>query len=197
MRKFNLFCCAAVSAFAILAAKASPPAAAWPPMPLVCAWYAIWCSMPQVGVPKYYSRDSYGRPSGVEVLINKTIIGTGTKAVSRILPPGFAAGGGGAGGLARGHLWAKYLGGPGNVSDNLVTVFQNPVNTPSMSKLEDCVANAALAGEYVAYQVTPIYNGAIDMPRAITIQALGHKGFQLEISLLNQQFRDPISMVCP
>jgi hypothetical protein len=87
-------------------------------------------------------------------------------------------------GHERGHLLARLLGGSGDEYENLVTLFRN-ANSPVMRDLERKVADAVLAGEIVRYRVSPIYNGTDLIPRAVTLRAVGKRGFQLHVSVLN------------
>lgn len=41
-------------------------------------------------------------------------------------------------------------------------------------------------GEIIRYRVIPIYDGANPIPKAVTMQARGTNGFQLDISILNK-----------
>ena len=52
-------------------------------------------------------------------------------------------------------------------------IYQNPVNTPIMSGFERQIAQAAEAGQTVQYTVTPIYEGADLVPKAITLRWIG------------------------
>ena len=127
--------------------------------------------------------DHLGRPTGVMVDINRNMIGTGTHASQSIRPPAF---GGGVSNHARGHLWGRQLGGPGDDARNLVTLFQNQVNSPVMSTFEGHVRAAIEAGESVRYWAVPIYRGDDLMPIAVTLRARGTAGFSLDVSVLNR-----------
>ena len=81
----------------------------------------------------YGEYDELGRPTAANALIVPSMIGTGTSAQQDIRPPGFISG------LdpnnhSRGHLIGRQLGGSGDEAKNLVTLYQNPVNTPYMTK---------------------------------------------------------------
>ena len=119
-----------------------------------------------------------------ETFVNATItsdmIGT---ASSSIKPPGFLGDGEGH---ARGHLLGRQLGGSGKDPRNLVTLHQNPVNTPVMSSFERQVRKAVEAGETVNYSVTPIYKGNRLIPSGVTLNATGSGGFQLYVTILNR-----------
>jgi hypothetical protein len=127
--------------------------------------------------------DALGRPTGASATITKDMLGTGTDALRSIKPPGFL---GGSANQARGHLIAKQLGGAGDDARNLVTLYQNPVNSPIMRGFENQVRAAVEAGEKVRYTVTPVYRGTEAVPRAITLSARGSNGFRLDVSVLNR-----------
>lgn len=95
--------------------------------------------------------DNLGRPTGVTATITKDMIGTGSKASQSIKPPGFLGGGPGSPGHARGHLLGNQLGGTGKDDRNLVTLYQNPVNSPVMRDFESFVRAAVEKGEVVRY----------------------------------------------
>ena len=84
----------------------------------------------------------------------------------------------GAAGQARGHLLGAQLGGSGNEVGNLVTILQNPANTPVMRGFENAAAAAVRGGETLNYSAVPIYQGANAVPRGITIMSSGSGGFQ-------------------
>jgi hypothetical protein len=136
---------------------------------------------PSVGTA-FNELDDLGRATGASATITEDILGTGTKASGSIKPPGY---GGQAAGQAKGHLIARSLGGSGGDARNLVTLYQNPVNTPIMSGFERAVANAVRAGETVRYEVVPIYRGSELVPRAVTLRATGSGGFNLHVTILN------------
>lgn len=119
--------------------------------------------------------------------ITSDMIGTGTKANSSIIPAGFEGGGPNSPGHARGHLLGKQLGGSGDDPRNLVTLFQNPVNSPVMRDLENSVRKAVENGEIVKYTVTPIYNGSELIPWGVTLNASGTGGFYLFLTVLNRK----------
>ena len=117
----------------------------------------------------YGELDNLGRPTAANALITPKMIGTGSGASQDIRPPGFISG------LdpnnhSRGHLIGKQLGGTGEDLKNLVTLYQNPVNTPYMTKYENMVRKAADEGETIRYRVTPIYEGEIGMPTAVLME---------------------------
>lgn len=122
----------------------------------------------------YGELDALGRPTGINATITRDMIGTGSSANSCIKPPGFLGGGEGH---ARGHLLGKQLGGSGSDPRNLVTLHQNPVNTPVMSSFERQVRKAVEAGETINYSATPIYKGNELLPSGVTLNAKGSGGF--------------------
>jgi DNA/RNA non-specific endonuclease/Bacterial TSP3 repeat len=126
--------------------------------------------------------DSLGRTTGAAATITRRMLGTGTSASRSVRPAGFA---GGQANHARGHLIARQLGGSGRDPRNLVTLYQNPVNTPVMRGFEQQVANAVRAGQTVRYEALPIYRGSELIPRAITLRATGNRGFRLNVTILN------------
>ncbi|MTI95550.1 MAG: hypothetical protein FH749_08685, partial [Firmicutes bacterium] len=132
----------------------------------------------------YGTLDHLGRPTGVRARITQDMIGTGSQASRSIRPPGF---GGRAKTHSRGHLLGRQLGGAGNDPRNLVTLYQNPVNTPVMSGYERMIRTAVEGGEVINYNVVPIYHGSNLVPRSVTITAQGDKGFNLALSILNRQ----------
>ncbi len=117
----------------------------------------------------YGEADDFGRPTTANALIKPDMIGTGTGAKQEIKPPGFISG------LdphnhSRGHLIGRQLGGSGDEAMNLVTLYQNPVNTPFMTKYENMVRKAADNGETIRYRVIPIYEGDIGMPAGVQME---------------------------
>lgn len=118
----------------------------------------------------YGKLDRLNRPTEANALIKPDMIGTGSSALQEIRPPGFISG------LdpnnhSRGHLIGKQLGGSGEDEKNLVTLYQNPVNTPYMTKYENMIRQAVDNGETVRYRVAPIYERDIGMPAAILMEA--------------------------
>lgn len=117
----------------------------------------------------YGEYDEYNRPTTANALIKPEMIGTGSGAKQEIKPPGFISG------LdphnhSRGHLIGRQLGGSGEDPKNLVTLYQNPVNTPFMTKYENMVRKAADNGETIRYRVIPVYEGDIGMPTAVQME---------------------------
>jgi hypothetical protein len=132
----------------------------------------------------YGSLDGYKRPTGIHATITKKMIGKGTPANPSIIPPDFE---GGEAGHARGHLLARQLGGSGDEKKNLVTLYQNPTNTPFMSGVERDVRKAVEAGEIIEYSSIPVYLEDDGMPVGVTIEAKGNKGFHLYLSIPNSR----------
>ncbi|SKR15256.1 Uncharacterised protein [Mycobacteroides abscessus subsp. massiliense] len=135
----------------------------------------------QGGQAVYQGLDNLGRPTGITARITPDMIGTGTRA-GKATPPGWVP----DNGLARGHMLAKVLGGSGTESRNIVSIIQNPVNSPVMRDFEMSVANAVKGGQAVDYAVTPLYRGAAEMPEAVQIIAKGSDGFDLAVTVLNR-----------
>ena len=131
----------------------------------------------------YGALDDLGRPSGVTARLTPDMVGTGSPAARSIKPPGF---GGGSAGHARGHLLGNQLGGSGTDPRNLVTMFQNPANSPVMRGFENQVRGALDSGQLVDYAVTPIYRGADLMPMGVTLHAQGSGGFNMFVTVLNR-----------
>ena len=84
---------------------------------------------------------------------------------------------------------AKNLGGSGNEKCNLVTIYQNPVNTPIMRGYEMAIAARVLAGEGIRLTVRPVYgsNNKSGIPRGISMIAVGDSGYKLEIFIPNNK----------
>jgi hypothetical protein len=132
----------------------------------------------------YGALDSLGRPTGVQASITSEMLGTGTRASQSITPPGWA-GNGTEFNQARGHLLGSQLGGSGSDARNIVTIQQQPANTPIMRDFETEVRQAVEGGQTVNYSVTPVYNGNNLIPRGLTIQASGSDGYNLGVTILN------------
>lgn len=130
---------------------------------------------------------STGNRSGTRARITRDMVGPegpGTSANNSIRPPGFESG------LpptrhARGHLHGNQLGGSGDVPENLVTLWQNPVNHPQMSGFEAQVRAAVESGEVVYYFAKPIYGNGPGLPSAVRLRARGSGGFRLDVTLDN------------
>jgi hypothetical protein len=136
------------------------------------------------GFIRYRGVDELARPTGVTARIVPDMIGTGTSSNPSIRPPGFQ---GAAAGHARGHLLARVLGGSGAEYENLITIIQNPVNSPVMRDFELRVAYAVRRGLIIDYTANPVYNGSELMPQGITITAHGDRGFSLDVTVLNRK----------
>ncbi|MHC9533273.1 DNA/RNA non-specific endonuclease [Dellaglioa sp. BT-FLS60] len=118
---------------------------------------------------KYGALDSLGRATQANALLVKALEARGTSANASIRPTGFVSG------LSpyyhsRGHLIGRQLGGNGDKKENLATLYQNPVNTPYMTKYENAVRAAIDKGDHVRYQITPIFSGKSLFPKAIQMQ---------------------------
>jgi hypothetical protein len=129
--------------------------------------------------------DALGRPTGIVARITRAMINTGTKASQSIIPPGWR-GDGRLFNEARGHLLGRQLGGSGHVAKNLVTLQQNPANSPVMSGFEKEIRRAVEGGQNVRYSSRPVYKGTSVTPRGITLRAKGSGGFYLYVTILNR-----------
>lgn len=121
----------------------------------------------------YGSLDNLGRPTAAEAVINKALVDkkSGSSANRDIRPPGFKSGNEPYG-HSRGHLIGKQFGGDGNDKRNLVTMFQEPVNSPLMTDYENYVRWAvSYKRETVRLRVTPIYSGKELIPSEIKLEA--------------------------
>ncbi|GAA0692758.1 hypothetical protein GCM10010193_54170 [Kitasatospora atroaurantiaca] len=146
------------------------------------------------GSVRYGALDELGRPTGVSASVRPGMLkipgvqkGTGSEAGS-LKPPGWR-GNGTLFNEARGHLLAGRLGGRGtgkNARQNLVTLTQDPINTPLMRDLvEGPIYDAVKGGETVQYSVTPVYEGSNPIPIELRMEAHGSQGFQLSAWLTN------------
>ncbi|WP_435887864.1 DNA/RNA non-specific endonuclease [Streptomyces huasconensis] len=139
------------------------------------------------GSVRFGKLDDLGRPTGAWAALRKDNMKGGTGAAPSIWPPGWR-GDGRLFNEARGHLLARKLGGPGtgeNGYRNLVTLTQNPVNTPIMRGIEKEVHRAVSKGENVQYSVVPVYEGTNPVPIRLNISAHGDRGFSLNRPLEN------------
>ncbi|MGK0551569.1 DNA/RNA non-specific endonuclease [Enterococcus faecalis] len=118
----------------------------------------------------YHPLDQYRRATGADALLKPNMVNTGTSANKDIRPPGFISG---QANHSRGHLIGRQLGGSGDDARNLTTLYQNPVNTPYMTKYENQVRQALDQGETIRYRVTPIYKGQEPLCTEIRIEAKG------------------------
>jgi len=112
------------------------------------------------------------------------MIGTGTAADPSIIPPGWS-GNGTLFNEARGHLLGRQLGGSGDLAENLITLQQNPANSPFMRGFENQFRSAVEGGQVVRYSSTPIYNGTNLVPRGVPLSGRGSGGFDLNVTILN------------
>ncbi|MFD0554188.1 RHS repeat-associated core domain-containing protein [Streptomyces rectiviolaceus] len=138
------------------------------------------------GSARFGKLDDLNRPTGVFASLRKDMLDTGTPAGST-WTPGWR-GHGPSFNEARGHLLANRLGGPGKGSlsrQNLVTLTQDPVNTPVMRAIEDKVYRAVDKGENIQYSVVPKYEGTNPVPTRLEISAYGNRGFSLTEKLEN------------
>jgi DNA/RNA non-specific endonuclease len=132
-----------------------------------------------------------GQRSGITATITPAMVAAaerdqlGSEPDESIRPPGLAE-------LpsrnhARGHLLGRQLGGSGQVSSNLVAMYQSRANSPVMRDYETMVADAVQAGETVRYEVRPLYQSASarGAPRAIRIRAVGSRGFRMDVEIAN------------
>jgi hypothetical protein len=133
------------------------------------------------GRVRFEALDHLNRPQAMHASISKKMLDTGDEA-GRISPPGWR-GHGTKFNEGRGHLLARMLGGYGTgkrAKRNLVTLTQDPVNTPWMRDLiENPIYKAVSDGEVVQYTVRPIYGGGNPIPLRLEFEAYGNKGFQL------------------
>lgn len=143
----------------------------------------------QKGWIDYHKLDSLGRATGADALLKPTMVNTGTPANKDIRPPGFISG------LdptnhSRGHLIGRQLGGTGDDPKNLTTLYQNPVNTPFMTKYENQIRDALDNGETIRYRVTPVYEGTELLCKQIDLEAKGlnkHSTINFRVSILNEK----------
>lgn len=80
---------------------------------------------------------------------------------------------------------ARLLGGSGDDSRNLATLFQNNANHPNMSSFERQLANLVESGEVIRFRAVPIYNGNNPIPVGVTITARGSRGSNVDVSIPN------------
>jgi DNA-entry nuclease len=132
-----------------------------------------------------------GQRSGIIATITPSMVAAaardqlGSEPDESIRPPGFDQ-------LpsrnrSRGHLLGRQLGGSGEVASNLVALYQSRANSPVMRDYETMIADAVRDGETVRYQVRPIYASPSDRgaPRAVRLQAVGNRGFRLDVEIAN------------
>ncbi|MFB7381566.1 polymorphic toxin-type HINT domain-containing protein [Kitasatospora purpeofusca] len=147
------------------------------------------------GSIRYMGLDEHGRAQGAHGSIQRWMLripaeqqkGVGSEAGS--LRPSGWSGNGTTYNEARGHLIAGRLGGRGTgkgARENLVTLTQDPVNTPWMRDLiEQPIFDAVKDGEVVQYSVTAHYHGDSLVPYELRMEASGNKGFSLSAWLSN------------
>jgi DNA/RNA non-specific endonuclease len=132
-----------------------------------------------------------GQRSGVTATITPAMVAAaerdqlGSEPDGGIRPPGFAQ-------LptrnrARGHLLGRQLGGSGQVSANLIAMYQSRANSPVMRDYETTVADAVQAGETIRYEVRPLYTSptASRAPYAVRLRATGNRGFRMDVVVAN------------
>lgn len=133
--------------------------------------------------PRIFNRElnSRGQPGVGSATVVADVLGTGTDVNQRLKPAGWR-GNSTANGKAnkdveaRGHIIAKQLGGSGSDIRNLMTLTQNPTNSPQMRRFENEVARLARAGNVVELQVTPLYDDAILAPSGVLMVEMGSDG---------------------
>ncbi|WP_409022069.1 DNA/RNA non-specific endonuclease [Dellaglioa sp. P0083] len=138
---------------------------------------------------KYGALDTLGRATQANALLVKALESRGSSADASIRPTGFVSG------LSpyfhsRGHLIGRQLGGSGDKKENLATLYQNPVNTPYMTKYENAVRAAVDKGDHVRYQVTPIFSGKSLFPKAIQMQGKSTTSWgniKFNVTILNKR----------
>jgi RHS repeat-associated protein len=121
----------------------------------------------------YKKLDRLGRARGVEALLSSDMMGGRTDP--KVDPAGWATGQG----YNRAHLLGAQLGGSNRDPRNFVTMHQY-ANTPVMRDLEGQVRKAVDNGEIIRYRVTPVYSGRSLLPKGVTIEAYGNKGFKFQ-----------------
>ncbi|MFB7240489.1 LamG-like jellyroll fold domain-containing protein [Streptomyces sp. NPDC056269] len=133
------------------------------------------------GQVRYRGLDDLGRPQGIDASVSPRMLDKGSEA-GKTRTPGWR-GNGTSFNEARGHLLAGRLGGAGKgkyARRNLVTLTQDPVNSPLMRDLiEAPIYNAVKKGETVQYSVKPVYGGGNPIPIRLEFEAFGNRGFQL------------------
>lgn len=139
------------------------------------------------GWVNYEPLDKQGRATKAEAVINKEMINTGTKANPKVRPPGFKSGLEPYG-HSRGHLIGRQFGGSGDDMKNLVTMYQEPVNSPLMTDYENMIRWAVGKGDTVRYRVIPVYDKQEPIPTEILMEAqsIGNgKLINFNIKILN------------
>ncbi|MFF2819661.1 DUF6531 domain-containing protein [Kitasatospora cineracea] len=121
----------------------------------------------------YEPLDHLNRAKGVFAILDSTMMGG--KTDPKYDPVGWATGKG----YNRAHLLGAQIGGSNKDPRNFVTMHQY-ANTPIMRDLEGQIRKAVDAGEIIHYRVTPHYDRNELIPRGVTIEAYGNKGFQFQ-----------------
>ncbi|MGC6768669.1 DNA/RNA non-specific endonuclease [Enterococcus sp. LJL51] len=137
----------------------------------------------------YHELDSLGRATGADALLKPNMVNTGTTANQDVRPPGFISGKAPYD-HSRGHLIGRQLGGSGDDSRNLTTLYQTPVNSPYMTKYENQIRKALDDGETIRYRVTPIYEGSDLLCKEIEMEAKGIKSntaINFRVKILNEK----------
>lgn len=124
---------------------------------------------------RYGELNGNGQATGVTATLTTPMLGFGTKANQRLIPPGWQ-GNGNDHNEARGHLLGNQLGGTGGDPRNIVTLTQLGANTPQMSSFERDTRRRVRAGEVVEYLARPLYNEVTLPPSAILLTAHGSRG---------------------
>jgi hypothetical protein len=132
-----------------------------------------------------------GQRSGITATINAAMIKAasddrlGSEPDPDIRPPGYDQLP--ARNRSRGHLLGRQLGGTGDLDENLVALYQQRANSPVMRDYESAVADAAEAGETIAYHVKPIYSSKSSKgaPVAVRLTAKGNRGFRIDVQIAN------------
>lgn len=119
-----------------------------------------------------------GRAQGMTARIHGDMIGGGSRPKESIRPPGY---GGKPMGHARGHLLAKQLGGSGDIEENLMTLYQNPTNSPEMRAFEIYVRGQVEQHGTAFYRVTPEYHEQEPLPRRVILEAWSKGGYESQI----------------
>lgn len=119
----------------------------------------------------YGARDHLHRATSVTATLHPDMMGG--KTSPKFDPVGWVTGKG----YNRAHLLGAQLGGSNKDPRNFVTMHQY-ANTPIMRDLEGQVRAAVDKGEIVKYTVTAHYSGNDLLPKGVTIEAHGNRGFQ-------------------
>jgi RHS repeat-associated protein len=132
-------------------------------------------------VAMYKGLNSIKQAQGVAAILTKASLNAGTGPLRSIKPPGYDL-------LpelnrARGHLHAESLGGPGDVPENLVALYQTANRKMEAYEME--VLRAVKAGEKVKYAAKPVYVEGQVFPTAVIIHAEGDRGYLLDVTIKN------------